>query len=418
MLRGYHLNRFHATPTMLTVSSPPPARVEPPPAVDLDPLKCPPPGELHARRHRTLTTARQALGNVGAVILTDPLDIQYLTGTREGISWLVLTDDSAFAVSRHMLVSEVRAEAVDCEILLASARSTERPDLEGFVINRLTSHPIQRVAVDPAKLSALSYFQLAAHATTAGIELCRAPDLLANVRAIKNACELDLTRRCVDIAETAFRNLLAKGAASLIGRSEREIAKQLETLLWDAGADRQGFPGTGIIVASGPNSASAHHAPGNRRINAGEPVLIDWGAELSGYRSDLTRTVFTGSVPEFAQNAYPVVERALHLAAALLRDGAPMGEIDRAGRETIIAAGYPEFHYGIGHGVGLAIHEAPWLRADSTEPCKAGMLTTVEPGIYLHGTGGIRIENLYQITQDGAERLGSLPTNLESMVLA
>jgi Xaa-Pro aminopeptidase len=352
-----------------------------------------------------------------ALILCDPLDIQYLTGSHHGISWLVVQEHSSFAVSRHMLVSEVRAEAVDCDILLASASSTERPELEQFVVAELVRRGIDTVVIDPARLSAQSYLRLTRHAADSGIRLKDHPEILAGVRAVKDPAEITLTRQCVRIAEQAFTELLAKGAASLIGRTERDLANELETRMWALGATRQGFPETGIIVASGPNSAKPHHTPGQRRISAGEALLIDWGAEISGYRSDLTRTVFPGSVPDFALQAYPVVEQALQRAAGRLRAGAAMGEIDRAARETITDAGYTEFHYGVGHGVGLAIHEAPWLRAGSTEPCEDGMLTTIEPGIYLPGIGGIRIENLYQVTRGGCECLGKLPVDLESMVL-
>jgi Xaa-Pro aminopeptidase len=378
----------------------------------------PPAPDFQRRRGRTLEVARRAHGAVDAVILCDPHDIQYLTGTREGISWLVLLESAAFAVSRHMLVSEVRAEAHDCEILLAASRSTERPDLAHFVIGKLAQRGLARVVVDPARLSAQSYFQLAAQAASAGLEVCCLPDLLAGLRAVKDAAEIALTRRCVAIAETAFKALLEQGAGALIGRTERDLADELEARLWTAGADRQGFPGTGIIVASGPNSASAHHSPGTRRVAAGESLLIDWGAELAGYRSDTTRTVFLGSVPEFARQAYPIVEQALHRAARRLRAGATMGEIDQAARETVTDADYPEFHYGVGHGVGLAIHEAPWLRADATELCEPDMLTTIEPGIYLPGIGGIRIENLYRVTPDGNECLGGLPTELGAMMIS
>ena len=151
---------------------------------------------------------------------------------------------------------------------------------------------------------------------------------------------------------------------------------------------------------------------------AGEALLFDWGAEFSGYRSDITRTVFPDSVPEFARQAYPLVEQALLRAAACLRPGAAAGDIDRAARNTITDAGYGEFHYGVGHGVGLAIHEAPWLRAHSNDLCATDMLTTIEPGIYLPGIGGIRIENVYRVTDDGNECLGELPTALESMIIA
>ena len=123
-------------------------------------------------------------------------------------------------------------------------------------------------------------------------------------------------------------------------------------------------------------------------------------------------------MPEFARQAYPIVEQALHRAARRLRAGATMGEIDQAARETVTDADYPEFHYGVGHGVGLAIHEAPWLRADATELCEPDMLTTIEPGIYLPGIGGIRIENLYRVTPDGNECLGGLPTELGAMMIS
>jgi Xaa-Pro aminopeptidase len=369
--------------------------------------------DFRQRRKRALDGAHQGY----ALILCDPLDIHYLTGSHHGISWLVVQENSSFAVSRHMLVSEVRAEAVDCDILLASASSTERPELEQFVVAELARRAIDTVIVDPARLSAQSYLRLARHASDSGIRLEYIPEFLAGVRAVKDPAEISLTRQCVRIAEQAFSEMLAQGASALIGRTERDLANELETRMWALGAARQGFPETGIIVASGPNSAKPHHAPGQRRVAAGEALLIDWGAEVSGYRSDLTRTVFPGSVPGFALQAYPIVEQALQRAAGRLRAGAAMGEIDRAARETITDAGYTEFHYGVGHGVGLAIHEAPWLRAGSTELCEPGMLTTIEPGIYLPDIGGIRIENLYQITRDGSECLGNLPTDLASMVL-
>lgn len=373
--------------------------------------------DFPARRRRALAAAREVDESVAALVLHDAQDIHYLTGTREGISWLVVADAGTFAVSRHMLVDEVRAEAVDCEVLLASARSTDQPDLAAFVIGALAGRGLSVVAADPCRFPAQAYLLLRERAAAGGVGLRALPDLFAGLRAVKDAAELSRTRRCVEIAETAFAGLLDGGAAGLVGRSERELAIELEARMRALGADRQAFPGTGIIVASGPNSAKPHHAPGARRVVAGEALLFDWGAELDGYRSDLTRTVFPGGVAEFARDAYPVVELALARAAGLLAAGVAMGEIDGIARETVMAAGYPEFHYGVGHGVGLAIHEAPWLRAGSTVPCAEDMLTTLEPGIYLPGIGGIRIECLYRVTREGAECLGRLPTDLPSMVL-
>jgi len=370
------------------------------------------------RRQRALAMTRGLHGPTDALILCDPQDIHYLSGTRHGISWLVLFEQAAFAVSRHMLVREVRAEAVDCEVLLASTLSTDRPDLEQFVIAEVARRGLASVAIDPARLTAQSYLRLTSHTQAAGISVCCLPECIASLRAVKDPTEIALTRRCVGIAELAFSELIDQGAAALIGRSERDLADELEARMWALGADRQGFPETGIIVASGPNSACPHHSPGSRRIAAGEALLFDWGAELAGYRSDITRTVFPCCLPDFARQAYPIVEQALHRAAAHLHPGALMGDIDRAARETITDAGYPEFHYGVGHGLGLAIHEAPWLRAHSTDVCAVDMLTTIEPGIYLPDIGGIRIENVYRVTTDGNERLGELPTGLDTMVIA
>lgn len=375
-------------------------------------------GPDFARRRKLVLDANLARHpGLEAVIIGDPLDILYLTGTGHGISWLVLGTDSAFALSRHMLIHEVRAEARDCEILLATGRSIEQAKPEAFLCGQLAARGIREVSIDPARISALSYLKWTAEAGRHGIRLHEIPECAASARSVKGRHEIAMIRRCTGIAEEALAGLLEQGAPGLIGRTERELAVELEARMIALGADRQGFPETGIIVASGPNSASAHHSPGLRRIAAGDPLLIDWGAEVAGYRSDMTRTHFVRSIPEFATNAYPVVELALHRAAALLAPGAALSGPDLAARDTVMDAGYEEFHYGVGHGVGLAIHEAPWLRADATGAFAEDMITTIEPGIYLHGTGGIRIENLYQITRRGADCLSRLPTDLASMLL-
>jgi Xaa-Pro aminopeptidase len=390
--------------------------VQSPPKVVLKSVSCPRP-DYRMRRAQTLEHARGLDRRVNGFLLCNRLDILYLTGTSHGISWLVVLEDHSFAVSRQMLVEEVRAEAVDCEILLAPTCSSDQMEPEQFVVSELAKRGLQCITIDTIAMSAHSYLRISRYATGCGIELLDLPEVLPAIRALKDRWEQSLTRTCVRIAEQALNDLLAQGASALIGRTEREIAAELESRMIILGADRQGFPETGIIIASGSNSAKPHHTPGHRSIVEGEPLLIDWGAEVSGYRSDLTRTVFIRSVPAFAQLAYPVVEQALQRAAGRLRAGATTGEIDRAARDTITDAGYPEFYYGVGHGVGLAIHEAPWLRAHSDNVCEAEMLTTIEPGIYLPNVGGIRIENLYRVTLDGSECLGNLPTDLASMII-
>lgn len=379
-----------------------------------------PPKPADSREPRRQALAEAFIGlhpECDAMLVCDSKDIQYLTGVEEGISWLIIFRNGTVAITRHMLVHEVTEQIPECEVLLPSAHSTDRPDLEAFVVSELLRRSARGVLIETAKISAESYLRLARCCERNRVTLESRSRMVASLRALKDDEELNAIRRCVDIAEGSLRRLISEGASGLIGKTERQIAVELERIMIDFGADRQGFPATGIIIASGPNSSAAHHRPGSRRVESGDPVLIDWGAELAGYRSDLTRTFFMQRVPEFAMAAYPVVENALQKAFGMLRPGVMLGALDDVARQTVTSAGYPEFHYGVGHGVGLDIHEEPWIRAASEERLGSGMITTLEPGIYLHGIGGIRIENLFRIIPDSAENLASLPTCLGEMIL-
>lgn len=370
-----------------------------------------------ARRRKLLQAAGADEGSSRVVLLSSPKDIRYFTGVHEGASWLAVSRDWTLVVTRALMLHEVKEVASDCDVMLPSRHSTDRVDIERFVANEVKRRGASGVVVEPARMVAASYISLSAHAAELRLEILHETGLTESLRAIKDAGELALIRRCAEIADEAFRELVAGGASSLIGRTERELAAELERNMIALGADRQGFPETGIIVASGPNGANAHHRPSHRRVSSGEGLLIDWGAEVSGYRSDMTRTIFIDTVPAFAREAYPVVESALLSAAALLRAGASMGEVDRMARETVLQAGLPEFHYGVGHGVGLDIHEGPWLRAHSEQLLAADMVTTIEPGIYIPGTGGIRIEDLFHVLPTGFVPLGKLPTSLDAMIV-
>lgn len=373
--------------------------------------------DFPARRLRLLRAAGAEADDSCVVLLSSPKDIEYFTGAHEGVSWMAVARGWTLVVTRALMLHEVREVAHDCEVVLPSKHSTDRVDVEGFVASELKRRGASQVVVEPARMVAAGYLSLASHAPALGLHLQAMTGLTEGLRAIKDAGELALIRRCAEIADEAFRQLIAGGASSLVGRTERELAAELERNMIALGADRQGFPETGIIVASGPNGANAHHRPSHRRVSSGEGLLIDWGAEVSGYRSDMTRTIFIETVPAFAREAYPVVEEALLSAAALLRAGATMGEIDRAARETVLRSGLPEFHYGVGHGVGLDIHEGPWLRAHSEQVLASDMVTTIEPGVYVPGTGGIRIEDLFHVLPTGSVPLGKLPTDLDAMIL-
>uniref|UniRef100_UPI00356367E3 M24 family metallopeptidase n=1 Tax=Pontiella sp. TaxID=2837462 RepID=UPI00356367E3 len=172
------------------------------------------------------------------------------------------------------------------------------------------------------------------------------------------------------------------------------------------------------IVGSGPNSAACHHVPTDRTVKKGDPVLFDWGAELKGYRSDMTRVVFIDSVPEKIGETYALVHAA-HLAAVeRLKPGVSCRTVDAAARDLIAAQGYTtEFRHGLGHGIGLQIHEAPTLNPQSTERLRKNMIVTIEPGIYFVGTSGVRLEDDYLITADGCKNLCTLPLALDHWIL-
>jgi Xaa-Pro aminopeptidase len=374
--------------------------------------------DYQARRERAWRLAKEHDGALDALLCCDAHDIHYLTGVHEGIFWLAISESGTLGISRHMLIDEVRAAAPECEILLPSERFTSPVDQEKFLVEELVKRGLGCVGCVLGRLSVPVYLKLTGPLSAGGsFRLKEVPDGVGCLRAVKDGGEIALVRECVAIAEQALSELVQAGAGAWIGRSEREISAELEARMRALGADRQAFPGTGLIVGAGPNSASAHHQCGDTRIQPGDTVLVDWGAELHSYRSDMTRTFFIGSVPEYAQRAYPVVEQALLRAAAALRPGVLTHEIDRLAREAVVAAGYPEFYYGVGHGIGLDIHESPWLRINGADRLEQNMITTVEPGIYLPGIGGIRIENDYLITADGYECMGSMTTRLEEMLI-
>lgn len=376
-----------------------------------------PPFDFAKRRDNLAESREQSGTGPAAFLICNPMDIAYLTGVDEGISWLAVWQAGGFAITRHMLVREVEAALGDFELLLPSERSTDRVNLEDFLTSELSRRGLKELLIDPARMSAAGYKSLEKSAASTGLQIADAPSLVSRLRQRKDNEEHQTILRCIGIAEQAFSGLIERGSKGLIGRTEREIARELEGRMIALGADRQGFPGSGIIIASGPNSASNHHRPGSRKVAKGDTLLIDWGAELDGYRSDLTRTLFIEELPDYARTAFPVVLAALENAARALQVGATMGEVDAAARDTILSAGFTEFHYGVGHGIGLEIHEAPWLRAHSEETLQIGMITTIEPGIYLYGEGGIRIESNYRVSEEGPQRLDRLTTSLDDMIL-
>lgn len=237
-----------------------------------------------------------------------------------------------------------------------------------------------------------------------GVELVAVDDLWAELRMRKDAEEVALMRRAVQVAERAF---LAWLSELRVGMTEREAAARLIAALLAHGADKLAFD---PIVAAGPHGALPHAVPGDRPLAAGDWVVVDWGAQVEGYVSDLTRMVVIGAPAGPLVSVWDVVSRANTAGRAAVRPGVRAEQVDAAARTVIEAAGYgAAFTHRTGHGLGLAVHEAPYIIAGNAQVLGPGMTFTVEPGVYLEGIGGIRLEDDVLVTVEGGETLTTLP---------
>ncbi len=244
-------------------------------------------------------------------------------------------------------------------------------------------------------------------AAAEGVELRPVTDAVERLRLTKSAEEVAAIRAATEIADVAFDWVASQ---DLVGMSERDVAWELEGILRREGADGPSFP---IIVAAGANGARPHAVPSRDPIPAGTLVVVDMGALLAGYHSDCTRTYATGPLPDDLSQIHAACLSAQVAAVEAVRPGITCGALDEVARGMIRDAGFGDaFGHGLGHGVGLHIHERPWVRPGGDEVLVEGMAITVEPGIYLEGVGGVRIEDLVIVTADGGEVLTKHPREL------
>jgi Xaa-Pro aminopeptidase len=282
----------------------------------------------------------------------------------------------------------------------------ERPEAERELVPQIVARMHGRVGFEDAKLSVRQLARLEGEAGE-GVELVPAGELVEELRAVKEPEELERITAAAELADGVYAWALERG---LGGRSEREVARATEARIRELGAEPS-FP---PIVAAGENGALPHAEPGEREIGSGELVIFDMGALLDGYCSDCTRTFATGEPGDEAREVYELVHEAQAAALDAVRAGADGKEVDAVPREVIDAAGHGEhFGHSTGHGVGLEVHEAPRLATTSEDELREGNVVTVEPGVYLPGHFGVRIEDLVVITENGHRNLSGLAKELQ-----
>ncbi len=327
------------------------------------------------------------------LLVTNLTNVFYLTGFESSNAALLVRPEGHATLYTDFRYIESAREVQDVDVQLAKRGLMQEigPLLEGSV------------QFEADVLPYLEWERL----NVGGATLVPTHGIVDEVRAVKDEEEVAKIRRSAKIAD---RGLEALTAETWIGRSERELAWRLRELLHAHGADALSFDS---IVASGENGAKPHAEPSDKIVERGTLVTVDWGVRVDGYCSDCTRAFSTGRLPDRLREAYDVCLEAQQRACAGIRAGLSGVEADALARDPITEAGLGEnFGHGLGHGVGLAIHEAPRLSSESTDTLVAGHCVTIEPGIYLPGLGGVRIEDLAIVRDDGVELLTSFPKEL------
>ena len=330
------------------------------------------------------------------LLVTNLVNVRYLTGFTGTNGACLVSPDERLFFTDFRYVERARAEV----------RKFERVEGGRDVLGDLAARLRGRCGFDDAHLSVRAHKRLAEKAAE-GVELVPAGGLVERLRSQKEEAELRAMRAAAQIADAVYEEVRDQG---LTGRTEREVARSMVRRMEDLGAEGPSFP---PIVAAGAQGALPHAEPRDAEIPAGTLVVIDAGARVDGYCSDCTRTFATGPLDDGAVEVYDLVLRAQQEALAAARAGAERREVDGVARRIIDAAGHGErFGHGLGHGVGLEIHEDPRLTRVAEGDLSEGNTVTIEPGVYLPGSFGVRIEDLVAITADGPEVLTAFPKEL------
>lgn len=332
------------------------------------------------------------------VLVNDIPNIRYISGYTNDVGALLITTDSAYLLTDFRFIFQAQKEVDPSEIQVVDITQG------GYALTIAelcrSNTPVTRLAVEAFRMPHLDYVSYAETLLGKGVETVPIPNYLSELRFIKTPEEIEKLKMAEHIGDLAFAEILPYLKP---GVTELEIAARLSFSMQMHGASGNSFP---PIVASGVNSSMPHAIPSEKKLEKGDFVTMDFGCIYRGYCSDMTRTVVLGKADEKQREIYETVLRAQTEALAALKPGKTGMEIDAVARQIIDEAGYQGcFGHGLGHSVGLEIHEEPNCNAREKRILKAGMIMTVEPGIYVKDFGGVRIEDMVLITEDGYENL-------------
>lgn len=322
-----------------------------------------------------------------ASLISQKENRRYISGFTGSAGFLLISEKSAILATDFRYIEQAKSQAPDFETFQTEG------DPSRWLPELISSLEVKRVGVEANDLSIATYRKLAA-ATGKKCQIVPTERIVESLRAVKDNGELELIMKAVEISDAAFEQF-----SSLLrpGMTEKEAAWQIERLLREKGSEGVPFD---IIMASGPNSALPHHHPTDRAMLSGEPVVIDMGARVAGFSSDLSRTICLGNEDKKFGKIYDLVLGAQLTAIATIEAGMSGEQADSLARTVIEQGGYGEnFGHGLGHGIGLAAHEAPHLGRGSEDVLADGMVFTIEPGIYINGWGGVRIEDVVILEQ-------------------
>jgi len=315
-----------------------------------------------------------------AIFITQPENRRYLSGFHGTAGYLIITQQQAILATDFRYIEQAKTESPDFQIHRI-VRGVK--DWLPALVNELK---IKRLGFEGENVTFNMYRQL--HRILKSVKLVSLYDFIEQIRAIKEPEEIDFILKASTITDAAFEFV---EEIIKVGMTEKQVAWELEKAMREKGSESIPFD---VIVGSGPNAALPHAKPTDRIISDGEPIVIDMGAKYRGYASDLTRTVYTGQLSDKFREIYNIVLKAQQKAIEKIHIGMLGKAADSVARKVIEKAGYGEaFGHSLGHGVGLAEHELPYLRPNSKEKLADGMVFTIEPGIYLEGWGGVRIED-------------------------